>query len=419
MRAGAEADDLPGSSSFMKYYQVGMPLWVWVLTVAWGGGGCWGVETPPAAAQEEGIFADFNTSLGSFTCRLDHIAAPKTVASFIGLATGERAWLDKRSGQVRTDRFLDGLVFHRVIAGFMVQSGSPKGDGSDGPGYAFPDEFNPGLRHDGPGVLSMANSGPASNGSQFFITVTNTPWLDDRHTVFGRVTSGLTVVQAISQVATDKNTDKPLTDVILERVTIRRVGAAAHAFDPETQNLPVVSQVPLGIRLGEDAVVLAFTASLFAEHCLRSSSDLLVWTNVTLGIDLVAPALGEVQRATSAPVQFYSLARVQYPATTFAPRTVHDRTLVLSLSAGLGTLTIRFDSAGGGTYDHNGSPGLLLGYDWIQDPYRGRLWPIEFSAVVPMTLRLDFTSDGGGTFEGTAYAGGSFGISGSFTLSGP
>ena len=130
---------------------------------------------PTAFAQGDGIYADFSTSLGGFTCRLEYAVAPKAVANFIGLATGQRAWLELPTGRVRTDAFYNGLTFHRVIAGFMSQGGSPNGQGTDGPGYSFVDEFNSGLRHDGFGVLSMANSGPDSNGSQFFITVSAQP----------------------------------------------------------------------------------------------------------------------------------------------------------------------------------------------------------------------------------------------------
>ena len=152
-------------------------------------------------AQTDGIFADFRTSMGSFTCRLDYAVAPKAVANFVGLATGQRAWLDLKTGLVRTNPFYDGLTFHRVIKGFMNQGGSPNGQGTDGPGYAFTDEFSPAARHDAAGVLSMANSGADSNGAQFFITAAATPHLNDVHTVFGRVVGGLDVVLAINGVA--------------------------------------------------------------------------------------------------------------------------------------------------------------------------------------------------------------------------
>ena len=150
-------------------------------------------------AQGDGIFADFNTSMGSFTCRVEYAKAPKASANFIGLATGERPWLDLTSGVVKTNPFYDGQIFHRVIAGFMIQGGDPTGSGRGGPGYRFEDEFkgNP-LRHER-GVISMANAGPGTNGSQFFITHGPQPHLDGKHTVFGKVINGLDVVDAIEQ----------------------------------------------------------------------------------------------------------------------------------------------------------------------------------------------------------------------------
>src|SRR5262245_12107619 len=123
------------------------------------------------AQYTNGIYAEFNTSMGSYTCRLEHALAPKAVANFIGLATGQRAWLDLPSGLVHTNPFYNGTTYHRVIAGFMNQGGSRNALGTDGPGYQFVDEFAISLRHDGFGVLSMANAGPDSNGSQYFITV--------------------------------------------------------------------------------------------------------------------------------------------------------------------------------------------------------------------------------------------------------
>src|SRR4030095_14635106 len=119
----------------------------------------------PSALGQNGIFADFTTSMGSFTCRLEYATSPKAVANFIGLATGPRPWLDLPTGVARTNAFYNGLLFHRVVAGFIIQAGSPNGQGTDGPGYAFPDEFSPTLRFSGPGVLAIANSGTNSNGS--------------------------------------------------------------------------------------------------------------------------------------------------------------------------------------------------------------------------------------------------------------
>jgi cyclophilin family peptidyl-prolyl cis-trans isomerase len=142
---------------------------------------------------------------------------------------------------VKNDPYYDDIVFNRVITNFMIQCGSPKGDGSDGPGYSFQDEFDPTLRHDHPGTVSMANSGPNSNGGQFFITVANTPWLDDVHTVFGSVVEGMDIVSNIAAVAVDAN-DRPVDDVVITNAFITRNGTNAMTFNPRTVSpvLPIV-----------------------------------------------------------------------------------------------------------------------------------------------------------------------------------
>jgi peptidyl-prolyl cis-trans isomerase A (cyclophilin A) len=163
--------------------------------------------------------ATFTTSAGTFTVRLFDEQAPKTVANFVGLATGTTEWKDPKTGAMVTRPFYDGLIFHRVIDGFMIQGGCPEGSGRGGPGYRFNDEFGPGLRHDRPGLLSMANAGPNTNGSQFFITLAPTEWLDNRHAIFGEVVEGMDVISAIGKTPTRPG-DRPVTDIVIERVTI-------------------------------------------------------------------------------------------------------------------------------------------------------------------------------------------------------
>jgi cyclophilin family peptidyl-prolyl cis-trans isomerase len=163
----------------------------------------------------EGLFAEIKTNKGTVVCQLEHAQTPLTVANFTALAKGERQTSAKAAGTP----YFDGIVFHRVITDFMVQCGDPTGTGRGGPGYVFPDEIVPGLRHDKPGILSMANAGPGTNGSQFFITHVATPWLDGKHTVFGHVVSGQEVVNAIAQ-----------GDHIIA-VKIIANGAGAQAFD--------------------------------------------------------------------------------------------------------------------------------------------------------------------------------------------
>ncbi|GAA3733879.1 MULTISPECIES: peptidylprolyl isomerase [Flavobacterium] len=165
--------------------------------------------------MENGIYAKFNTSKGSILVKLTHDLTPGTVGNFVALAEGNMENKVKPQGQ----KFYDGLTFHRVIADFMIQGGCPKGTGTGDPGYKFDDEFHPTLKHDRPGVLSMANSGPGSNGSQFFITHVPTPWLDGKHSVFGYVVEGQDIVDAVAQGDN------------LESVEIIRVGDEAQKWN--------------------------------------------------------------------------------------------------------------------------------------------------------------------------------------------
>jgi peptidyl-prolyl cis-trans isomerase A (cyclophilin A) len=165
--------------------------------------------------------ATFITSEGSFTVRLLPDHAPKTVANFTELAKGEREWRDPRDGKKKSEALYNGTIFHRVIPDFMIQGGDPEGSGMGGPGYTFEDETPAGgPKFDKRGLLAMANAGPNTNGSQFFVTVAPTPHLNGRHTIFGEVTDGMTVVEAISMVATGRN-DKPQKDVVLEKIEFK------------------------------------------------------------------------------------------------------------------------------------------------------------------------------------------------------
>lgn len=372
---------------------------------------------PRAWAAADGIFADFTTSMGSFTCRLDHAVAPRAVANFIGLVTGERAWLDGSSGLARTNAFFEGVTFHRVITNFMIQSGSRNGLGTDGPGYVFVDEFSSSSRFNAAGKLAMANSGPDSNGSQFFITVAPTPWLNDVHTIFGSVVGGSNVVHAISSVATE-GANKPKTNVVIQHVGIRRVGSAAQNFKVHAQNLPIVTNLPLNLLVKTGAVSLAFTNRQYAGSRLFVSTNLNHWSDQPLGIELTAPTTNCVWRTNAAPLEFYRLARVQYAASTLAPKTLNDRLLTLRLDGGTTVIKITFNSTGGGTYTFSNSAGFVTMYEWEQEPYRGYINYIYFTGIIPMSMRLDFTSATGGNFRGTAYPpdGLPFSNSGTFTL---
>jgi peptidyl-prolyl cis-trans isomerase A (cyclophilin A) len=183
-----------------------------------------GQQTKPSFQKEQiltpGLYARFATSEGDFTVRLFEEQAPKTVANFVELAEGTKDPATGKPGQVKP--FYDGLIFHRVISGFMIQGGDPLGNGRGGPGYTFVDEFDPTLVFDRPGLLAMANRGPNTNGSQFFITLGATTWLNGKHTIFGEVVEGMDVVSKIGHVKTGPE-DRPVTPVVMTKVTIERI----------------------------------------------------------------------------------------------------------------------------------------------------------------------------------------------------
>ena len=182
------------------------------------------VAAGPASAQDKltapGTYAHFVTTQGNFTVKLLTDKAPKTVANFVGLAEGT---LDPATGKPgKSKPFYDGLTFHRIIDGFMIQGGDPLGTGTGGPGYRFADEIDKSHKFDKAGIMAMANAGPNTNGSQFFITVAPYPQLPTSYTIFGEVVDGLDVVKKIGKVATDSR-DKPLRPVVMKTVTIERV----------------------------------------------------------------------------------------------------------------------------------------------------------------------------------------------------
>lgn len=193
-----------------------------------------------------GVYAQFQTSKGTIVCQLEYQKVPMTVGNFVALAEGKM----KNSAKPEGTPFYDGITFHRVIASFMIQGGDPQGTGMGGPGYQFGDEFDPSLRHTGPGILSMANAGPGTNGSQFFITHKETPWLDGKHSVFGHVVEGQKVVDAIAQG------DK------IEKLTIVRVGDDAQKFD--------------GLKAFNDAREAAVKKQEEAQKAARASFEQLV-----------------------------------------------------------------------------------------------------------------------------------------------
>jgi len=169
------------------------------------------------------VLAHFTTSEGPFTVELFEKDAPKTVANFVGLAEGAKEWTDPRTGEKTKKPYYNGLIFHRVIANFMIQGGDPLGTGTGGPGFSIPDEFGSGRKLDKAGILAMANKGAANTGgAQFFITLAPTEWLNGKHTVFGEVVTGMDVIKKIGATKTTKPGDKPVTPITIQSVRIER-----------------------------------------------------------------------------------------------------------------------------------------------------------------------------------------------------
>jgi peptidyl-prolyl cis-trans isomerase A (cyclophilin A) len=197
-------------------------------------------ETKPAAPEREpGLYATITTTQGAIVCKLFEKEAPVTVQNFTGLARGTKEWTDPKTGQKVKRPLYNGTTFHRVIPGFMIQGGDPLGTGMGGPGYDFKDEFSPSLKFDQVGRLAMANSGPNTNGSQFFITVAPTPHLNNHHTIFGQVVEGQDVVDKIVNVPKDSN-DKPRTAVVIKSIRIQRYPLAAPTA--KTEGTPAVKK---------------------------------------------------------------------------------------------------------------------------------------------------------------------------------
>jgi peptidyl-prolyl cis-trans isomerase A (cyclophilin A) len=203
-------------------------LWGAVVALLVGVSAAVAAPSKAPAKRSPGLYAIMTTNRGTIVLKLFEKEAPKTVANFVGLATGKKAWTDPKTGKKVKRPFYNGLTFHRVIPDFMIQGGDPNGNGSGGPGYEFANETSPSLRHDRPGRLSMANAGPDTNGSQFFITVAAKPHLDGGYSIFGQVVEGMPVVLKIVNAPRDAS-DKPLEPQIIRSVKIERVGAAPAA----------------------------------------------------------------------------------------------------------------------------------------------------------------------------------------------
>lgn len=266
-------------------------------------------EATLADPVDDGLYARFSTSNGVFWCRLEFEKTPRTVANFISLVEGSREWIDFAGPGIAKRKYYDGLIFHRVIKGFMIQGGSPNGLGTDGPGYRFKDEFHPELRHSKGGILSMANSGPGTNGSQFFVTLASTPWLNDLHSVFGEVVEGFEIVESIGSVTVNAS-DRPVETVFMNEITIERIGETAAGFAAELVDppLPSVGAIQSTLGFSGDDLLLNFSAIANQIHYVFFSPDMVEWQSQAFD-----PRLGSISplKATgifrSQPRQFFMI----------------------------------------------------------------------------------------------------------------
>jgi len=353
-----------------------------------------------SAAANAQIYADFSTSMGDFTCELNYTAAPKTVANFVSLAEGTRKWVDP-TGTIRENtRFYDGLIFHRVFAKFMIQSGCPLGTGAAGPGYVFPDETVGGPIHE-PYVLSMANATGYTNGSQFFVTVPRNPaddflHLDGFHTVFGVVTSGRDIVDQINAVPVEGTV--PMTPVVLQSVVIRRIGSQAAAFDVHAHDLPDVSVTAYNLqpdlpsyvravpRIARDNRVTTFT---------YASEDLLTWQLASQDYVGLAGA-GDAPFPIAVPYGFGQYPEKQFYRFTDAvnsdaivPASLAGKTLTAEWAGN--SLVFTFNAAGdGGTVILNGEPPRdILKIHETDSPYD---LLFEISGLIPLKISGSLTA---------------------------
>ena len=305
----------------------------WVVNMRTGDWSRFGRESAPPDSSE-GIFADFRTSMGPFTVRLDYGRAPRAVAGFIGLATGEAGWLDAQSN-VWHRPFYDGTIFHRIAATTAGVPLAVQGGGRPvltvntntgavttnftGPGYGQPENVANGLLHSN-GVISMANSGPNTDGSQFFLTVTNVTMWDGSYSVFGNVVSGMAVVAAMSAAPVPPGGSRPLEDIVIEGIGIRRAGAAAEAFDAGAQGVPVPECAPMRAYRDGTELVLEMELGTQTQPLLFSESpDLGAWERSVMipGLDYYTGATqvltNRLALADLGDRYFFHAGRIRYP----------------------------------------------------------------------------------------------------------
>lgn len=379
-----------------------MKRWIGIVAV-------WTGLLGSASAQTNGIFADFATSMGNFTVWLDHERAPRAVASFAGLATGATGWLDERSN-VWHRPFYDGSLFHRVVKdaatnGIAIQGGGylwrsvNTNTGAvttnfSGPGYAMLECVTNGLAHSN-GAISMANSGPNTDGSQFFIATTNASYWDGSYSVFGHVVTGLDVVASIAAVAVQGTGSRPVVDVVLSNVVVRRVGAAAAAFDVAAQGVPAPESAPVRIASSGTNVALAVELATQTKPLMFSDAtdagSFAAWDHQTM-----IPGLVFYTNATQVLTQawavadlgdrhFFHVSRVRYPVPTTAPASQRGRTFTFTWDDPAIVYSVTFSTnllipGTGWVQEGTNAPvarTIFVGDSWTRDAYMGRLYFLD------------------------------------------
>jgi cyclophilin family peptidyl-prolyl cis-trans isomerase len=321
-----------------------------------------------AVPSADGLYATLQTTMGDICFELYYTNAPQTVANFVSLAEGSRPWIDPRTTFISNEPYYNGIIFHRVVDGFMIQAGSPKKDGKDGPGYTFEDEFDPALRHNRPGIVSMANSGFDSNGGQFFITVGATPLLDDVHSVFGAVVEGMHIVSNIAAVATN-SVSRPLVDITITNAFITRNGFDAQQFEFAGRGLPEVLPLPMAISSDNGTKLSAGTAASSYQY-VYSSTNLNDWSEA-ISQYWSEPSGNWVLTASGETREFFRANRVSYTPNTNMTADVANHYLVITLPERPLVLQATLGTGNTGVFNYEGFPDdSIVSWSWDKRPYQ-------------------------------------------------
>jgi peptidyl-prolyl cis-trans isomerase A (cyclophilin A) len=379
------------------------------------------------------IYADVSLSggvVGNFTITLKPDKAPVTVANFIGLATGQNGWLDLQTGSIRHDPFYKGVTFHRVVAGFVSQTGSPNGTGTDGPGYTFRNEIDPTLSHATPYTVAMANSGTDTNGSQWYITQGDQSSLDGNYTIFGAVTSGQEVCDALNAVTTNATTSQPITPVTISSIAI--YGLSLADFNMNPPGLPRVLNGGTVMKASGSTFSLGFDHEPYSSYYGFHSPDLTSWSALFSPqyFHSAAPGAGDIDvtnLTASSSKHFYRMARVDYSSCLTTPATIAGKTLTFPGLFGASYVKLTFDAIGtAGTYEYrfsgeNVESGAITAVTYYNTGtlYNAFLY-VKWDATTNIEIAFDplkFTKTSEGTFSGRSNLVAFPTVSGNFTSS--